>query len=329
MGKTMGGQDHDTVRGYHLHDFVSHATQVYNATMLNPGQEQYGGYEWVGPSEIKARSSLTGLRPVTEQAITDVRDKDPNVTGIELERRVAKRLTELNDWKNLTSRTQEHMMLLSGVDIQAMDKNEREKTNNHLQHSPLPFGDIQEVLSRDVTIDLGYTHTLDKDWTTAQHLGDGVFRIRMVSNNNNGSHTGHILGTFKVQLTADTSVGDAKKIGNRMVKNKNNNNELYLSEAARRVLYGETPWLDFSHLSPEQKRAVYAGRGLGNPGIPATSRTATSKETTTTEAETTTSTSKETTTTEAETTTSTSEETTTTEAESTTIKAGSSPPTKE
>ena len=61
------------------------------------------------------------------------------------------------------------------------------------------------MLTPNTTIDLGYTHTLDKDWTRVGHLGDGVWKVWLISNNNNGSHTGHNLGEFKVQLTADIS----------------------------------------------------------------------------------------------------------------------------
>ena len=147
-----------------------------------------------------------------------------------------------------------------------MNKRLREDTINHLLHSPLPFGYIDEVLSPDTTIDMGYTHTLDKDWTEAAHLGDGVFQILMISNNNNGSHTGHVMGSFKVQLSPTTTLAQARDIGNDMVRNRNKNNKLYLDEAARRVLYGETPRLDFSGLSEEERRAIYDGRGLGEAG---------------------------------------------------------------
>ena len=96
----------------------------------------------------------------------------PGRSGQDLERRVAKRLTELNDWKNLNRQTRENMMVLTGVDIEDMNKRLREDTINHLLHSPLPFGYIDETLSPDMTIEMGYTHTLDKDWTEAAHLGE-------------------------------------------------------------------------------------------------------------------------------------------------------------
>ena len=254
--------------GYDVHDFVEHTVALLGTQAMAPGQARDGGYQKVGPFEIRAWSPITGQRPVIEQAIDDVLERDPNATGEDLERKVAKRLTELNDWKNLNDQTQENMMIVTGVDIDAMDKRLREDTINHLLHSPLPFGYIDEVLSRDTTIDMGYTHTLDKDWTEAAHLGDGVFQIWMISNNNNGSHTGHVLGSFKVQLTPTTSLAEARDIGNDMVKNRNKNNKLYLAEAARQVLYGQTPRLDFSNLTAEQRRSVYAGRRLGEPTPP-------------------------------------------------------------
>jgi hypothetical protein len=229
-----------------IHIFADHVVETLGAQMLTADQVLYGGYERVGPGRIQAQSTITGLRPVIEQAIDDVTEHNRRATGEELERKIAKRLTELNDWKNLNDQTRTNMILLSGIDIASMDRDEREHRINHLLHSPLPFGDIEEVLTPDVTIDLGYTHTLDKDWTQAADLGNGLFQITMVSNNMNGSHTGHSLGTFKVQLPADTSVREARKIGNQMVVNDNNNDRLYLDPAARNVLYGQTPRLDFS-----------------------------------------------------------------------------------
>ncbi len=90
---------------------------------------------------------------------------------------------------------------MTGIDFRAMTKAEREATINHLLHSPIPFGNIDEVLTPDTRIDLGYTHTLDKNWTRVGDLGDGVWKVWIISNNNNGSHTGHNLGEFKVQLS--------------------------------------------------------------------------------------------------------------------------------
>ena len=229
--------------GYDVHDFVEHTQALLGTRAMEPGQGRTSGFERVGPYEIRAWSAITGQRPVIEQAIDDIKEQNPGATGQDLERRIAKRLTELNDWKNLNRQTQENMMVLTGVDIADMDKRLREDTINHLLHSPLPFGYIDEVLTPDTTIDMGYTHTLDKDWTEAAHLGEGVFQILMISNNNNGSHTGHVMGSFKVQLTPTTTLAQARDIGNDMVQNRNKNNKLYLDQAARRVLYGDTPRL--------------------------------------------------------------------------------------
>lgn len=329
-GHNHSHDDPNEVNGYHVHNFLDHVDELLGSHMLADGQLAYGGYQQIGPYDIEARSTITALQPVIEQAITDVMQRDPNVRGEELERKVAKRITELNDWKNLNSHTRENMMILSGIDIEAMDKRERENTVNHLQHSPLPFGAIEEVLSPDTTIDLGYTHTLDKKWTQAADLGDGVFRIIMVSNNNNGSHTGHNLGSFKVQLSPGTSVDEARRIGNEMVENKNKNNKLYLDEAARRILYGQTPWLDFSYLSPEEKRATYAGKRLGQGGPPPgpttppvdeTTTTTTPDSTSTTVGETTSTTAGETTTTVEGSSTTTPETTSTTVDETTSTTA--------
>ncbi|MEM9132120.1 MAG: hypothetical protein AAF962_05520 [Actinomycetota bacterium] len=256
--------DPTKTRGYDVHGFVDHVIPDVGEQMLAPGQSAYGGYQMIAPGQYTAQSTLTGLRPVIEQSITDVLQKDPSLEGRDLERAVAKRLTQLNDWKNLTSETKEDMMLLAGVDFEAMNKKTREDTINHLQHSPLPFGDIPEVLSPGDEIDLGYTHTLDKNWTQVAHLGDGVFKAWVVSNNNNGSHTGHIMGSFKVQLTPTTSLQEAKNTANNMFDNNNNNNKLYLDEAARKILYGQTPWLDYSHLTPQEKAQAYVGKPWGS-----------------------------------------------------------------
>ena len=67
----------------------------------------------------------------------------------------------------------------------------------------------------------------------------------MISNNNNGSHTGHSLGSFKVDLGENADAAIAKQIGNSMVTNTNDNNKLYLDQAARDILYGETEQTEF------------------------------------------------------------------------------------
>jgi hypothetical protein len=231
---------------YDLVNFVDHAKTSLGDSVLAPDQAPYGGFEKVGPTQIQARSPITGLRAVIEQSISDVKKQDPGVRGEELERRVARRLTELNDWDNLTESTQAKIILSSGIDLEAMSEEEREKRVNHVLHSPQPFGEVEEILTPDYTIDLSYTHTLDKDYTNVEDQGDGVFRIWMVSNNNDGSHTYHSLGSFKLQLPPGTTVNQARDIANDMVINENDNDRLFLDASARNILYGLTPPLDFS-----------------------------------------------------------------------------------
>ena len=61
-----------------------------------------------------------------------------------------------------------------------------------------------------------------------------MWKVWLISNNNNGSHTGHNLGEFKVQLSPRTSAADeARAAANEMVHNTNNNNRLALDEAAK------------------------------------------------------------------------------------------------
>ncbi|WP_150526112.1 hypothetical protein [Roseibium sediminis] len=238
----QGGHNHN--HGAHQHggaiggghEFYSHVRHMFPAAMA-PTQQQYGGYYITGNKQITGRSPITGLQPVIEQAVAQVKAANRNLTGEALEAKIANKLTNLNDWTNLTPQTQQALIRLTGTDFGKMSKAEREKSINHLLHSPLPFGDIKQPLTKDWTINLGFTHTLDKTKTKAEDLGNGFFRISMISNNNNGSHTGHSLGSFVVQLDPGTSVAEAKKIGNKMVTNTNNNNKLYLDEAARNYLY--------------------------------------------------------------------------------------------
>ena len=132
--------------------------------------------------------------------------------------------------------TRDRLEDLTGENFGSWSKAEREESINHLLHSPLPFGNIQQVLSPNQRIDLGYTHTLDKDRTQVKDLGNGIFQIKMISNNNNGSHTGHNLGAFRVQLAPGMTLDEAKDFGNRMIVNTNNNSKLYLAEVARAQL---------------------------------------------------------------------------------------------
>ena len=252
-GRRGGGDD----VVYDGHSFVEHVTEKFEfgADMLEPGQETFGGYTVSEDGNtITGQSPITGLRPVIEQAIRDVAIQFAAVAGSDSfvgpgspqERAIARRLTLLNDWDDLDKITQDQIISLSGgIRFDQMTEEQQESEINHLLHSPLPFGDIvDEVLSPDVIIDLGYTHTLDKSFTLVENLGEGIFEITMLSNNNNGSHTGHNLGRFKVQLTPETTLEAALDIGNAMVRNENNNQQLLLADAAKRILYGDTPLLD-------------------------------------------------------------------------------------
>lgn len=245
-GNNTDNNDGDHIHQVDYHTYLDHVTATLGTKLLAPDQGAYGTYQEVAPGQIQARSTITGLRAVIEQAVSDVKKNDPKVKGEELERRVAKRLTELNDWENLTPQTQAKLSLLAGVDFEAMGGKEREQKLNHYLHSVQPFGDITTPLSPDTIIDLGYTHTLDKDWTQAEDKGNGLYKITMVSNNNDGSHTGHALGSFLVQMPAGTTAKQAKNIGNEMVSNDNNNDRLYLDISARNILYGVTPPIDFT-----------------------------------------------------------------------------------
>lgn len=236
-GHNHAGHNHAQQGGVGAgHDFYSHARHLF-PNALAPTQRQYGGFHVTGDKQITGRSTITGLQPVIEQAVAQVKAANPNLTGADLEAKIANKLTNLNDWENLTPQTQEALVRATGQDFGKMTKAEREKSINHLLHSPLPFGDINQPLTKDWSIDLGYTHTLDKAKTTAEDLGNGFFRIKLISNNNNGSHTGHNMGSFVVKLDAGTTEAEAKKIGNGMVTNTNNNNKLYLDEAARNYLH--------------------------------------------------------------------------------------------
>lgn len=253
------------------HDFAAHAEYMLGIDILAPGQTQYGGYAHLNENYIVARSPITGLRPVIEQAITQIVGNRTIDQAIQrygsrdaLEAKIAQQLTNLNDWNQLTQETQNEIMILTGINFDGMTAAEQEKTINHLQHSPLPFGDLDEVLSSSVKIDLGITHTLDKNMTEVEDLGDGVWKITMISNNNNGSHTGHNLGSFKVDLGAAATADIAKKIGNDMVVNTNNNNQLYLDQAARDVLYGASEKLDLAKLDAGHDHGGGATPGAGH-----------------------------------------------------------------
>lgn len=246
-----GGNNGDNNDGEHLHQidyhsYLEHVTAILGTKLLAPDQGAFGTYQEVAPGQIQARSTITGLRPVIEQAISDVKKNNPKAKGEELERKIAQTLTGLNDWENLNPQTQAKLSLLAGVDFEAMSGKEREQKLNHFLHTVQPFGDITTPLSPDTIIDMGYTHTLDKDWTQAEDKGNGLYKITMVSNNDDGSHTGHVLGSFLVQFPPGTTAKQAKNMGNDMVSNENNNERLYLDISARNILYGVTPPLDFT-----------------------------------------------------------------------------------
>ncbi len=226
--------------GRHTHNFYEHVSELFGTDLMAPGQTEYDakGFEKVSDTLYRGNSPITGLRPVIEEAIEHELRRNPRLEGAALEAKIAKRLTNLNDFERLQTVTQDKLIEMTGIDFRELSKEERERTINHLLHSPIPFGSIEEVLTPDTTIDLGYTHTLDKNWTRVGHLGDGVWQVWLISNNNNGSHTGHNLGEFKVQLTADMTADEARAAANEMVRNTNNNNRLTLDEAAKDILYG-------------------------------------------------------------------------------------------
>jgi len=167
------------------HDFAAHVEHRLGLEVLAPDQNQYGGYAFINDDTIVARSPITGLRPVIEQAIKQIvgnktiEQAAKALGGFDnLESKIAQQLTQLNDWANLTQETQNEVMILTGINFDAMTTAEQEASINHLQHSPLPFGDIKEVLAESVTIDMGFTHTLDKNKTVSEHMGDASIRCR-------------------------------------------------------------------------------------------------------------------------------------------------------
>ena len=83
-------------------------------------------------------------------------------------------------------------------------------------------------------VDLGYTHTLDKEKTKVERQADGSWKASYISNNNNNAHTGHSLGS--VQFNFQGSEDEAKEYANKMLKNENNNDKLTLDPAIARYL---------------------------------------------------------------------------------------------
>jgi hypothetical protein len=217
------------------HDFVHHVGMLGLDSMLAQGQQSYGGWSWNADGSIDASSPITGLTPVIAESYREALEENPDATGQELESLVANKLTGNNDWEQLEDQTQQEIMRITGVDFENMDEETREKTLNHVLHSPLPFGDLGEIPA-GTQINMGFTHTLDKDDTLVEDLGNGKFKISMISNNNNGSHTGHNLGSFTIDLGPGATAEQAKEVGNDMINNDNNNDKLSLDPAAYNYL---------------------------------------------------------------------------------------------
>jgi len=230
--------------GRHTHNFYEHVSSMYGTGLMAPGQTEFNAYTKEDDKHYVGTSPITGLRPVIEQAIDDVINRGRHRYGAAMERAIARRLTNLNDFSQLRKETQDRIIEMTGVDFHAMSKKERERSINHLLHSPIPFGSIPEILSPDTVIDLGFTHTLDKKWTRVSDQGDGIWQVWIISNNKNGSHTGHNLGEFKVQLAEGLTADQAREAVNAMIVHTNNNKRLTLDDAAKNILYGNTPRLD-------------------------------------------------------------------------------------
>ena len=103
-------------------------------------------------------------------------------------------------------------------------------------------------------------------------MGNNVYKITVVSNNNNGSHTGHEMGTAYVEMPAGTSLKEAQKIGNKMIPSTNKNNKLTIDPAARALFdslpRGASPMILFEHLTEEEQNAFFEGRGIETVGRP-------------------------------------------------------------
>ncbi|MFC1759677.1 hypothetical protein ACFL2H_13070, partial [Planctomycetota bacterium] len=208
------------------------------------------GYEWVSNDRIQVYTKITGLRPFIESAVYTVEEMiaSGNQSAGTKEKSVAHMLRGLNDWNNkkVESFAKDLFTEMTGINPDGMSKRWTEQNLNHVMHSPIPFGEPKEVLTPDITIDLDYPHTLDLDWTQVQDMGGDKYRIVLVSNNKNNSHTGHMLGSFVVQMPSGTSMQEAKQIGNSMVEYKtrgDNRRDLYLDDAALAIMNRETPWL--------------------------------------------------------------------------------------
>ena len=263
-------------KGYDVHGHVEHSVILLGQQVLIPGQAATGGFMKTDDgNNYVAYSPVTAMLPVAIQDNKEVLAKKPNLQGEKLYRRLAQEYTGSNDYENLDSDAQRAINILTCTDWSLVKKSVRENTINHLLHSPISFGTIGSVdkpISTDVKIDLGYTHTRDKNWTEVEYMGNNVYKITVVSNNNNGSHTGHAMGTAYVEMPAGTSLREAQKIGNRMIPSTNKNNKLTIDPAARnlfeRLPRGASPLILFEHLSEEEQNAYFEGRGIETVGKP-------------------------------------------------------------
>jgi len=262
-------------KGYDVHGHVEHSVVLLGQQVLIPGQAATGGFIQTGENDYMAYSPLTAMLPVAIQDNKEVLAKKPNLQGEDLYRRLAQEYTGSNDYKKLDSDARRAINILTCTDWSTVEKRVRENTINHLLHSPISFGTIGSVedpISTDVTIDLGYTHTRDKNWTEVEYMGNNVYKVTVVSNNNNGSHTGHAMGTAFVEMPAGTSLKEAQKIGNRMIPSKNKNNKLTIDPAARDLFEalprGASPMILFEHLTEAEQNAFFEGRGIETVGQP-------------------------------------------------------------
>ncbi|MEM8924175.1 MAG: hypothetical protein AAGD35_11805 [Actinomycetota bacterium] len=262
-------------KGYDVHGHVEHSVVLLGQQVLIPGQAATGGFVKQDENTYLAYSPVTAMLPVAIQDNKEVLKKKPNLSGEKLYRRLAQEYTGSNDYKNLAPDAQRAINILTCTDWSTVKKKVRENTINHLLHSPISFGTIGSVddpISTDVTIDLGYTHTRDKNWTEVEYMGNNVYKVTVVSNNNNGSHTGHEMGTAYVEMPAGTSLRQAQKIGNRMIPSTNKNNKLTIDPAAKNLFEslpkGASPMILFEHLSEAEQNAYFEGRGIETVGKP-------------------------------------------------------------
>ena len=159
----------------HLQEFFFGTSRNHELSVFSAASR--GDFEKVNDKLYRGTSLVTALRPIIEEAIDREIKRNPRLEGEAVERKIANRLTNLNNFSQLQESTQEKLIEMTGIDFHAMSKQERERTINHLQHSPVPFGSIESVLTPDTVIDLGFTHTLDKKYTRVGYLGDGVWKV--------------------------------------------------------------------------------------------------------------------------------------------------------